>query len=290
VQFFAEGGIYSFPALGTPYLRATRTNSAFFGPLPVGYLKLAPSDTFSIQGGKLPTLIGAEYAFTFQNINIERGLLWNQEPIISQGVQVNYTLGPLALSGSFNDGFYSDRFNWVVGAATYTIDSSQTVELVGGGNVGTSSTATLATPLPQNNGQIANLIYTFNAAPWTVTGYMQYSHVPKVVKLGLGQDVSSAGGAVLASYAFDDNFSLGGRAEVLGTTGELIKGAPNLLYGPGSAAFSFTVTPTWQWGRFFVRGEGALVVADGTTAGFVFGHSGNAETQGRFLLETGFIF
>jgi len=28
---------------------------------------------------KLPTLIGAEYTFTFENMNIERGLLWNQE-------------------------------------------------------------------------------------------------------------------------------------------------------------------------------------------------------------------
>src|SRR5579863_6394652 len=46
VQFYAEAGIYSFPAVGAPYFRATTVNSNFFGPLPVGYLKIAPTDTF----------------------------------------------------------------------------------------------------------------------------------------------------------------------------------------------------------------------------------------------------
>ena len=96
-QFYVQAGIYSFPALATPYVSAWRTTGDTFTPLPVAYAKLAPTDEFSIQAGKLPTLIGAEYAFTFQNMNIERGLLWNQEPIISRGVQANYTLGPLAL-------------------------------------------------------------------------------------------------------------------------------------------------------------------------------------------------
>ena len=59
--------------------------------MPQAFLKIVPTDNFSIQAGKLPTLIGAEYTFSFENFNIERGLLWNQEPAVSRGVQANYT-------------------------------------------------------------------------------------------------------------------------------------------------------------------------------------------------------
>lgn len=61
--------------------------SAVRGPLRVAYLSLTPSNTFSIEAGKLPTLIGAGYAFSFENPNIERGLLSNLEPAVSRGGQ-----------------------------------------------------------------------------------------------------------------------------------------------------------------------------------------------------------
>ncbi len=113
-QFYAQGGAYSIASLGAPYIstaQATIGSNTPFGNLwgwfPQGFVKIVPTDNFSIEGGKLPTLIGAEYTFSFQNINIERGLLWNQEPAVSKGGQANYTIGPVALSLSFTDGFDS---------------------------------------------------------------------------------------------------------------------------------------------------------------------------------------
>src|SRR5262245_15941821 len=70
VQIFAQGGAYSLPALGVGYIHAGRVTNDFFGPFPQGFLKIAPIENFSIMGGKLPTLIGAEYTFTFENMNI----------------------------------------------------------------------------------------------------------------------------------------------------------------------------------------------------------------------------
>src|SRR4029077_17973863 len=105
-----------------------------FGPVPLAYIKIAPNDAFSVQAGKLPTLIGAENAFTFQNTIFGGRLLWRQEPIVSRGVQANYTLGALALSGSLNDGYYSDSYNWLTGSAAWTIDKENTLTLGGGGN------------------------------------------------------------------------------------------------------------------------------------------------------------
>ena len=209
-QFFGQAAGYSLPALGTPYLHMGRTTGNTFGPIPIAWGKWVPSDTFSLQGGKLPTLIGAEYMYTFQNMNIERGLLWNQEPVVSRGVQANYTMGPLAVSLSLNDGFYSEVYNWVSGSAAYTIDKQNTIIVVGGGNFDhTTKPSTLRTPLAQNNSTIINLIYTYNAAPWTITPYFQYTNVPRNPGLGFGSDASTYGGAILANYAINDNVNVG---------------------------------------------------------------------------------
>ena len=293
-QFYVQGGLYSLPSLGTPYLVASQVNKQFFGPVPVVYGKLAPTDAFSIQGGKLPTLFCAEYTFTVQNMNIERGLLWNQEPAISKGVQANYTLGPLAFAVSFNDGYYSDRYNWIDGSATWTIDPANTLSAVAGGNIDRTKflpNATFSTPLAQSNSQIFNLIYTYNAAPWTVTPYFQYTNVPKNLSVGITGDAQTYGGAILANYAINENWNLAGRAEIIGSSG-----STNLLFGPGSSAWSLTVTPTWQNGIFFARAEASIVGLDSITkgAGGVpgtgFGKGGNSTSQGRFLFETGVLF
>src|SRR5438067_5233899 len=243
-QFYVQAGIYSLPSLGLPYVSAWRMTGDTFGPLPAAYVKLAPTDSFSVQAGKLFTLIGAEYAFTFQNMNIERGLLWAQEPIISRGVQVNYTLGPLALSGSLNDGFYSDSYNWLTGSAAWTINKENTLTVVGGGNfdhtdknvVSSTLPAVVKTPFFQNNGSIFNIIYTYNAAPWTITPYFQYTSVPRNLFLGAAKGAETFGGAILANYAVNDNVNVAGRAEYISSSGSLASGTANVLYGPGSWA------------------------------------------------------
>jgi len=94
-QYYVQAGAYTIPALGTPYFNTNKATGDFFGALPMAWAKVAPTDAFSVQGGKLATLIGAENTFTYQNMNIERGLLWNQEPAISRGAQLNYTMDPL---------------------------------------------------------------------------------------------------------------------------------------------------------------------------------------------------
>ena len=297
-QFYVQAGIYSLPALGTPYVSAWRTTGDTFTPLPVAYAKLAPNDIFSIQAGKLPTLIGAEYAFTFQNMNIERGLLWNQEPVISRGVQANYTLGPLAFSASLNDGFYSDSYNWLTGSAAWTINKENTLTLVGGGNfdhtdknaVSTTLPVVVKTPFFQNNGEIFNIIYTYNAAPWTITPYFQYTHVPSNPFLGAIKGAETFGGAILANYAVNDNVNVAGRAEYISSSGSLASGSANVLYGPGSSAWSLTFTPTYQEGIYFLREEVSFVQASSITPGLGFGKSGGSHSQARLLLEAGIIF
>ena len=294
-QWYVQGGLYSLPALGVNYnvtQKAVSTDNFYYGGMPVAYAKLVPTDTFNVMVGKLPTLIGAEYTFTFQNMNIERGLLWNQEPAISRGIQANLTTGPVAWSVSLNDGVYSGNYDWISGAATWTIDPANTLAVVGGGNFGQSGANLVSTPFFQNNEDIFNVIYTYNNAPWTVTPYFQYTTVPKNPTLGAVKGAETWGGAILANYAFADTpWNLSGRFEYISSTGSAAAGNANVLgYGPGSSAFSFTLTPTYQQGIFFARLEGSVVALSGTTAGFAFGKTGTTTTQERIVLETGIMF
>ncbi len=290
VQYDVQIGGYSLPALGTQYFPVGRATTDLYGAVPEAFIKIAPTSNFSIEVGKLPTLIGAEYTFTFENMNIERGLLWNQEPAVSRGVQANYTMGPVAFSLSLNDGYYSDRFTWLSGSAVWTVNSANTMTFAAGGNAGSTSFSNLATPIPQNNSSIYNLIYTHTSGPWTITPYIQASHIPKNPAIGIAHDAETFGGAVLASYAFNSHYSLAGRVEYIASTGSLSNGSPNLLYGPGSKAMSLTLTPTYQYDRFFARAEFSFVKMFDSTAGFALGPNLNSTNQVRGLLETGVLF
>ncbi|MGH9563065.1 MAG: outer membrane beta-barrel protein, partial [Terracidiphilus sp.] len=82
LQYYVQAGIYDLPALGVPFTNAQNTVN-LFGPVPVAYLKLNTGKTTSWEVGALPTLIGAEGIFTYQNMNISRGLLWFQENVVN---------------------------------------------------------------------------------------------------------------------------------------------------------------------------------------------------------------
>ncbi len=288
IQFYVQAGEYSLPSVGAGYVRSSQLTSHTFGVVPVGYLKIAPSDSWSIEIGKLPTLIGAEYTFTFENMNIERGLLWNQEPAISRGVQVNYASGPLSISLSLNDGYYSNRYNWVSGLVSYAFDSTNTLAFAAGGNFGKSGTSTFVTPYYLNNSDIYNLIYTYTSAPWLITPYVQYQTIHKESSLFIFNSSSDWGFGVLANYTFSPTWNLSGRVEYETSSGGNFFQFP-LGYGQGSKAWSFTVTPTWQFNRFFIRGELSYTTLDHAAPGLEFGSAFDKDSQTRVMVETGFV-
>jgi hypothetical protein len=288
-QFYLQAGAYNVPVLGTSFLSTGSTVSDFWGPVPVAYLKLAPTKNLSIEIGQLPTLIGAEYTFTFENMNVERGLLWGQENAIVRGIQVNDTFGKLTASVSWNDGFYSDRYTWMTGLLSYAFNASNTLAFDAGGNFDRTAFRSLATPV-QNDGSIYNLIYTYTKGNWIVTPYFQYTSVPTNRKAGITQGADTVGGALLLTYNFPHHFSLSGRGEYLSSNGNAREQAVNLLYGPGSGAWSLTITPTFQEHGFFIRGDIAVPRATSYTPGDGFVSLGIQQTQPRSVIEAGFVF
>lgn len=291
IQFVVQAGVYSFPVLGTGYIKATDTPEATFGYAPVAYVKIAPNSNFSFEAGQLPTLIGAELAFTYQNANIERGLLWNTEPLFSRGVQANFSSGPWSASVSWNDGYYSGDYTTLSGLVTYTFKNNDTLTFAASGNTSTNFTCLasppgcstpFATPVALQQGQVYNVIFNHTSGPWTFTPYFQYNNVPSSVVTPSGSIWALA---LLAKYSFNANWSVAGRAEY-----EDSSGAASLLYGPGSSAWSLTLTPTYQSGIFFARVEGSYTSIGSGTPGFMLGEFGDKSSQFRGMLETGIIF
>ena len=287
-QFYVQAGAYNIPALATPFLATDKTITDLFGPVPVAFLKLAPAKNTSILIGSLPTLMGAEYTFTFENMNVERGLLWNQENDVNRGIQVNQTFGKFTASLSWNDGFYSNRYTWLSGGLTYA-NGPHSVAFTAMGNLGQTKLQSLATPV-QNNGSMYALIYTYTKGNWIVQPYVQYTSVPTNQKIGVIEGASTRGGALLLSRSFKHGFSLAGRGEYISSTGDAAQQAVNLLFGPGSAAWSATITPTFQYRRFFIRGDLAFVRAISYTPGDAFGRTGNNQNQPRAVIEAGLLF
>ena len=290
VQYYIQAGVYTMPTLGVPFMNAENTVNNFYGPVPVAYLKLPVGKTTQFLIGQLPTLMGAESTFTYQNFNIERGIVWNQENAINHGIQVNQTLGKyLAASVSWNDGYYSNRYSWLSGSATLT-KGPHSLVYDGMGNLGQTAYQTAATPV-QNNSYMHAVIYTYTKGPWIISPYFQYSKLPTNAKVGVPTGTSATGGAINASYAFKSGFSLPARVEYLTNSGSPTDGSVNLLgFGAGSSGTTFTATPTYQKGGMYVRSDLAWVRATNYTPGSVFGETGTDANQFRAVLEFGFIF
>jgi hypothetical protein len=297
LQFYVQAGLYSFPTVGVPYTKASVNVPATFGYAPVAYAKLqgwGALSSFSLEGGKLPTLIGDEYGFTFQNMNIERGLLWNVEPIVSRGLQLNYANGPLTISFSVNDGFYTSVLQDLSGLISYGFNGgADTLSFTAEGDVGGPhvSPQGLASSV-LNAGSVYNLIYTHTSGPWTISPYVQYITTPKIFA-PKGENIW--GGAVLVSYSIDDHWKLAARGEYESSSGNPATNFNLIGYGAGSKAWSITLTPSYQYKLLFARLDASYVgVGDATVGGIPFGGGFGATltktSQFRGVLEAGVLF
>jgi hypothetical protein len=160
---------------------------------------------------------------------------------------------------------------------------------VAGGNYAKTAFQTLVTPV-QNNGSIYNVIYTYTKGPWIIQPYFQLTDVPTNAKIGIVNGAQTRAGALLLSHAFKHGFSLAGRGEYISSTGSAAQDTVNLMFGPGSSGASVTVTPTFQYGGFFFRGDLGWVHAGSITPGDAFGAAGLNASQFRAVGEIGFMF
>lgn len=286
-RFTATAGAYAFPVVGqaiNPTFQSG-SNTSLFGWLPNAYAQYVPNANWTISAGKLPTLLGQENAFTFQNINVQRGLVWNAEPVVSNGVRIAYTGSRFTATLEANDGFYSKKYGGFEGALGWNPSAATTLLfafIVPNPNTPANPTAAVA------NKQEYDLMYTRQIGKLMLLPYALWIVSPANAALGFTQRESAFGGAVIANYSFNGGaWSLGGRFEAMHNNSALTDTSANadlVGYGPTSNATTFTLTPAYKWTHFLLRGEWSYVAVNGVQ-GFAFGPAGATSTQTRVGLE-----
>ncbi len=301
VRLFAQTGLYTIPTLGVPFMRAQPTTEGSFGYVPHAYVSLVPNRNWSLALGKIPSMGGVEATFTYENPNIQRGLLWVQTNSVSRGMQLNFEEGNFSAAFTWNDGAYSDVYNWLGGLASIKASERSTYTVSWTGAVSGNATNNPTTQLLTNNSQISNLIYQYTGDSWTVTPYLQYTYIPANTGIGINGSSGTYGAAILSTFhvtplvdgvAPKRHISIPTRFEYQSSYGNsLVDSAPaGVMYGPGSAAWSATVTPTMQWNMVFARAEFSYVKAFNPLSEAAFGANGMNNNQVRLMLEAGLLF
>ncbi len=280
--FTLYAGAYAMPVIGAPLLK-TSNYTDLFSPLPIAYLELAPTKGFSLQAGKLPTLIGYESAFTYLNNYLQRGLIWNMQPVVHNGVRVIYTADLFTVKAGINDGFYTLSTKNPKPALEASITLTPTKEasvslniLVPDEDAKPNDTAN-----PSNRREF-NIVSRYTIDRLSLGLDLMYVYAPKSSAAGVLQEAKASGGCIHLSYDLKP-FKLSGRLEYVKDNSDA--GGIDLVgLGNGNKGWSITFTPAYTKGSLFARTEFSYVKADRS-----FTINGKKE-QTRVGIEVGFLF
>lgn len=291
-RFTVVAGAYAFPVVGLAINPTFQqfANTNLYGPLPNAYAQYVPDSHWTISAGKLPTLLGQENTFTFQNPNIQRGLVWNMEPVVSNGIRVAYSGAHVSAALEYNDGFYSGNhraFEGLLGWNPTSSNSWQFIFILPDANTPSNATVLIG------NKREYDLMYTQQLGKLQLLPYALWVQSPASTALAFAKSQSAFGAVLMASYAFNDTLSLAGRAETLAdssSTRDFTFNSDLIGYGPGSSATTFTLTPAYKAAHLMVRGEWSYVYVNNLLPSLGFGPGGLRTNQTRFGLELGTQF
>jgi len=275
--FTLIGGAYALPVVG---VGLSKTSEYTDPPIPVAYVEYSPMKGLSIQAGTLPTLIGYESALTYLNNNIQRGLVWNMQPVIHNGVRLAYSTDLFFVKFGVNDGFYTLGTNDPKPA----LEASLGLTPIKDGSI--AFNVLLPDKDSTTNKRELNLVASYTLDKLSLGADLLYVEAPRSEKAGVLEKAKASGVALHLSYDLKP-FKLSGRIEYvkdnsdagLGTEGMDLVGI-----GDGNKGWTFTVTPAYTHGPFFLRGELSYVKADKE-----FTVNGK-KNQTRIGIEVGFMF
>ncbi len=250
----ATAGQYSFPTIGFPILPANApgANTDLYDPLPFAAVQYSFNNHFSIGAGKYAALLGQESPFTYQNLNIQRGIGWEMEPTISRGVQAAYTNGPWSLTLQENDAYYGGFQRAVEGLAGWSPSANTNLQfafIVPGANTGPNPTTTVG------NKAEYDLMFTRQIGKLQLLPYFLWVNSPASAVLGYTRSEDAYAGVLLANWAFSSALSVPIRYENAANQSAVTDTGLNadlIGFGPGSRVQTFTVTPTYRFGNSIV--------------------------------------
>jgi len=291
VRFTIVAGAYAFPTVGETTAKTTQSgyNTDLYSALPIAYLEFDPNSSVSIKAGKLPTMIGYESAFTYQNIDIQRSILWGMQPVVSRGIRFTYTKGIFTGNIELNDGFYSEKKLAVEGS--FSLAPNQNSSISFNFIYPDKSTKPNPTANPANK-QEYELTGSYTLSKFTFAFDSMYVHVPTETDPSVNTQSNHAFGiAGYATYNINDAWSLNARAEYdeEGSSGTDIMG-----FGLGAHAYSITITPEYKYKQFFIRPEVSYVHITNVASAYYYTSPSDTtptkNTQIRLGLEAGFVF
>jgi len=280
--FTLVGGAYAFPVVGLGLIRTSQYTDPF-SPIPVAYVEYSPMKGLSVQAGKLPTIIGYESAFTYLNNNIQRGLVWNMQPVINNGVRLTYSTELFFVKLGVNDGFYTLSTTDPKPA----LDASLGLTPIKDGLIALNVLLPDKDSSPNNtanpsNKRELNLVAFYTLDKLSLGADLLYVEAPRSNTAGVSEKAKASGVALHLSYDLQP-FKLSGRIEYVKDNSD--NGGIDLVgLGDGNKAWTFTVTPAYTKGPLFLRGELSYVKADQP-----FTLNGKKD-QTRVGVEVGFMF
>ncbi len=290
--FTLQGGAYAFPTLGVP-LSKTSDYTELFSPLPIAYLDLYLTKNLTISAGRLGTVVGYEAPFTYQNNYIQRGLVWNMQPLFHHGVRVTWVRGPFNLKVGLNDGYYSAGVDSYSGYRTVTTKISPTFEFSSSFELSKAFNLSFNLLLPKKsalpnevsnpaNKRQYNLVFNYVGKGFSIGVDTLLVEAPKSTRAQVPSSATSYGFA-LHSLLERPPFKLGARLEFVKDKRD--RSEVDLIgLGDGNRAYTFTLTPGYYKDPLFLRGEFSYVKAK---KDFTYGKK---DYQSRIGLEMGFKF
>lgn len=247
----ATVGTYAFPTVGFPLVpdNAPAANVNLFSPLPVAALNYTFNAHLSLAAGKFAALLGQESPFTYQNVNVQRGLGWNMEPTISRGVQLAYSNGPWSVTLQDNDAYYSGANRALEGLVGWSPSPDTTVSfaaIVPGANVPGNPTVAVG------NKAEYDFMYTRTIGKLQLLPYFLWVHSPASSILGYTNSESAWAAVAMGTWTFSPQWSVALRYETARNDSSSNDVSPNadlVGFGPGSAANSQTITPAYHFGN-----------------------------------------
>jgi hypothetical protein len=242
-------GTYAFPTVGFPLVPNNEpgTNVALFSPLPVAVITYNITSHLSFAAGKFAALLGQESPFSYENLNVQRGLVWNMEPTISRGVQLEYTNGPLSITLQDNDAYYSGRnraFEGLLGWSPSSNTSLQVAAIVPGANVPPNATVSVG------NKAEYDLMYSRTIDKLQLLPYLLWVHSPKSPVLGYTSAEDAQAAVLMCAWTFSPEWSFAYRYEDAwnySSTSDSSANADLVGFGPGSSAESQTLTAAYRF-------------------------------------------
>ncbi len=305
VQFTIQAGANTSWVLGSKP-GGTSVQTFATGPVRAAYITIAPTASFNISAGHIASLEGYELGVDWLNANMLTTDIFEVENSQSTGVTASYTVGPIAATVTFGDGFDTQQWNFLQASVTATFDPNNNLTVFGATNLGTTGAGahfygSATTPYSQSyvgsgplsaapfvNSTMIGAYYSYTLGNLNLVPEVQYVYAKPNASVGLSSFSSNLGVALFGSYQFGKSpYSLGAWVQYFTSNGP-----DNWFLNPGAQGFGLSISPTWQKDHLFLRGDVGLIHLTnlGTPGSSGYGSSMTGRNQADFLLEAGVLF